>query len=165
MEVLNNTSEPWKVTLLDTGTNSMTGGRIKRAQSFIGNEPFMMTYGDGVSNIEIEKLIKFHKTHRKALTMTSNQPDGRFGALNIKENNQVNQFLEKPRGHRGWINAGFFVCEPKVFEYITEGDSTVFEETPLQYLANKFNLHLISDGACRHFFSKKKNTHFIAGEF
>jgi len=133
-EVLNNSSEPWKVTLLDTGLNSMTGGRIKRAQSFIGNEPFMMTYGDGVSDIDIEKLVKFHKNHGKAMTMTSSQPDGRFGALNIKENNQVTHFLEKPKGHSGWINAGFFVCEPKVFEYITEGDRTVFEKTPLQNL-------------------------------
>jgi len=135
MEVLNNSSEPWKITLLDTGNESMTGGRVKRAQSFVGNEPFMLTYGDGVSNIDIAELVKFHKAHGKAMTMTSAQPDGRFGALNIEENNQVTHFLEKPKGDGGWINAGFFVCEPKVFDYITEGDSTIFEQAPLQNLA------------------------------
>jgi glucose-1-phosphate cytidylyltransferase len=135
MEVLNNSSEPWKITLLDTGLDSMTGGRIKRAQDFVGNESFMLTYGDGVSNINISDLVKFHKSHGKAMTMTSAQPDGRFGALNIEENNQVTYFLEKPKGDGGWINAGFFVCEPKVFNYITEGDSTIFEQTPLQNLA------------------------------
>lgn len=135
MEVLNNSSEPWKITLLDTGLNSMTGGRVKRAQSFIGNEPFMLTYGDGVSDINIEELVKFHKSHGKVMTMTSAQPEGRFGALNIESNNQVTHFLEKPKGDGGWINAGFFVCEPKVFDYITEGDETVFEREPLQNLA------------------------------
>jgi glucose-1-phosphate cytidylyltransferase len=135
MEVLDNSSEPWKVTLLDTGLNSMTGGRVKRAQDFIGNEPFMLTYGDGVSDINIEELVKFHKSHGKAMTMTAAQPEGRFGALNITEHNKVTNFLEKPKGDGGWINAGFFICEPKVFDYITEGDSTVFEQTPLQNLA------------------------------
>ncbi len=135
MEVLNNSSEPWKITLLDTGLDSMTGGRIKRAQDFIGDEPFMLTYGDGVGDINIEELVKFHKSHGKAMTMTSAQPEGRFGALNIEENGKVSSFLEKPKGDGGWINAGFFVCEVKVFDYITEGDSTVFEQTPLQNLA------------------------------
>ena len=135
MEVHNNSSEPWKVTLLDTGLYSMTGGRIKRAEKFVGDEPFMLTYGDGVADINIQNLLDFHKSHGKAMTMTSAQPEGRFGALNIDEKNQVTNFLEKPKGDGGWINAGFFVCEPKVFEYITEGDSTVFEQTPLQTLA------------------------------
>jgi glucose-1-phosphate cytidylyltransferase len=135
MEILNNSSEPWKVTLLDTGLKSMTGGRIKKAQDFIGNEPFMLTYGDGVSDINIEELVKFHKSHGKAMTMTSNQPEGRFGALNIEDNDQVTHFLEKPKGDGGWINAGYFVCEPKVFDYITEGDGTVFEQAPLKNLA------------------------------
>ena len=135
MEILNNSSEPWKVTLLDTGLNSMTGGRVKRAQDFVGNEPFMLTYGDGVSDLNIDKLVKFHKSHGKAMTMTSVQPDGRFGALNIDENNKVHEFKEKPKGDGNWINAGFFVCEPKVFDYITEGDSTVFEQSPLMNLA------------------------------
>jgi len=135
MEIHNNHSEPWKITLLDTGIESMTGGRVKRAQAFIGDEPFMLTYGDGVSNINIEELVKFHKSHGKAMTMTSAQPEGRFGALNIEENNQVSSFQEKPKGDGGWINAGFFICEPKVFDYITEGDLTVFEQSPLQNLA------------------------------
>ena len=135
MEILNNSSEPWKVTLLDTGLNSMTGGRIKRAQKYIGNESFMLTYGDGVADININELVEFHKSHGKSMTMTSAQPEGRFGALNIKENNQVTHFLEKPKGDGGWINAGFFVCEPKVFDYINEDDSIVFEQIPLQNLA------------------------------
>jgi glucose-1-phosphate cytidylyltransferase len=137
MEVLNNSSEPWKVTLLDTGIDTMTGGRIKRAQKFIGNHSFMLTYGDGVSNIDINKLIEFHKSHRKVLTMTSAQPDGRFGALEIAKTNMVLQFKEKPKGDGSWINAGFFVCEPEVFNYIKEGDSTVFEEKPLMDLVEK----------------------------
>jgi glucose-1-phosphate cytidylyltransferase len=135
MEIHNNSSEPWKVTLLDTGFDSMTGGRIKKAQDFIGDEPFMLTYGDGVSNINIAKLVKFHKSHGKLLTMTSAQPDGRFGALEIDENNQVKEFKEKPKGDGSWINAGYFVCEPKVFDYILDGDSTVFEQEPLKNLA------------------------------
>ena len=135
MEIHNNSSEPWKVTLLDTGLESMTGGRIKRAKDFIGDEPFMLTYGDGVSDINIDNLIKFHKSHGKHMTMTSVQPDGRFGALDIGEDDKVQEFKEKPKGDGGWINAGFFVCEPKVLDYITEGDSTVFENQPLQNLA------------------------------
>jgi glucose-1-phosphate cytidylyltransferase len=113
----------------------MTGGRIKRAQEFIGNNPFMLTYGDGVSNIDISELVKFHKLHGKAMTMTSAQPDGRFGALDISKDNQVLEFKEKPKGDGSWINAGFFVCEPKVFDYIMEDDATVFEQAPLMNLA------------------------------
>jgi len=135
IEVLDNHSESWKITLLDTGLDTMTGGRIKRAQNFVGNEPFMLTYGDGVADIDIEKLVEFHKSHGKLMTMTSAQPEGRFGALNIDKENRVTSFLEKPKGDGGWINAGFFVCEPKVFDYITDGDSTVFEQSPLQNLA------------------------------
>ena len=135
IEILNNSSEPWKVTLLDTGMNSMTGGRVKRAQDIIGDNPFMLTYGDGVSDINIKELVEFHKSHKKSMTMTSVQPQGRFGALNIESNNKVTQFLEKPKGDGGWINAGFFVCESKVFDYITEGDGTIFEQSPLQNLA------------------------------
>ena len=135
MEVLNNSSEPWKVTLLDTGLNTMTGGRIKRAQKFIGDEPFMLTYGDGVSDVNIKELVAFHKSHEKALTMTSVQPEGRFGALEIDDNGHVSTFKEKPKGDGLWINGGFFVCEPKVFDYITEGDGTVFEQNPLMNLA------------------------------
>ncbi len=135
MELHNNSSEPWKVTLLDTGVDSMTGGRIKRAQKFIGDEPFMITYGDGVADIDITKLIDFHKSHGKAITITSIQPEGKFGALNIERNNKVTNFLEKPKGDgNNWINAGFFVCEPEVFDYIG-GDESIFEQETLQNLA------------------------------
>ncbi|MFL1705680.1 glucose-1-phosphate cytidylyltransferase [Campylobacter sp. MOP7] len=135
MKVLNSSSEPWVITLLDTGLDTMTGGRIKRAQDFVGNHPFMLTYGDGVSDINIQELIKFHKRHGKAMTMTSVQPEGRFGSLNIDTKNMVNEFKEKPKGDGNWINAGFFVCEPKVFSYIKEGDETIFEQEPLINLA------------------------------
>jgi glucose-1-phosphate cytidylyltransferase len=135
IEVLNNNSEPWKVTLLDTGLHSMTGGRIKRAENFIGKEPFMLTYGDGVADIDISELVKFHKLHGKLMTMTSAQPDGRFGALEIAADDKVLEFKEKPKGDGSWINAGYFVCEPEVFDYITEGDGTVFEQAPLREIA------------------------------
>ena len=141
MEIHNNSSEPWKVTLLDTGLDSMTGGRIKRAQDFIGDKPFMLTYGDGVSDINIKELVRFHKAHGKAMTMTSAQPDGRFGALNIDDNNKVKEFKEKPKGDGSWINAGYFICEPKVFDYIVDGDSSVFEQKPLMNLAKDGEVH------------------------
>jgi len=141
MEIHNNSSEPWKVTLLDTGLDSMTGGRIKRAQDFVGEEPFMLTYGDGVADINIVKLVKFHQSHGKSMTMTSAQPDGRFGALNIDDNNKVKEFKEKPKGDGSWINAGYFVCEPKVFDYIVDGDSSVFEQKPLMNLAKDGEVH------------------------
>lgn len=134
MEILNNSSEPWKITLLDTGLDTMTGGRIKKAQNFVGNEPFMLTYGDGVSDIDLNNLIAFHKSHGKAITISSTQPDGRFGALNLN-GDKVESFLEKPKGDGGWINIGYFVCEPKVFDYIDTGDEVVFEQVPLEKLA------------------------------
>jgi glucose-1-phosphate cytidylyltransferase len=141
MEIHNNSSEPWKVTLLDTGLDSMTGGRIKRAQDFVGEEPFMLTYGDGVADINIVKLVKFHQSHGKSMTMTSAQPDGRFGALNIDDNNKVKEFKEKPKGDGSWINAGYFVCEPKVFDYIVDGDSSIFEQESLMNLAKDGEVH------------------------
>lgn len=135
MEIHNNSSEPWKVTLLDTGLSTMTGGRIKRAQKFIGDESFMLTYGDGVSDIDIKNLVEFHRTHDGAVTMTSVQPEGRFGALDIEKDGQVSNFVEKPKGDGHWINAGFFVCDSKVFDYLKDGDSTIFEQAPLKNLA------------------------------
>lgn len=141
MEVHNNSSEPWKVTLLDTGQNSMTGGRVKRAQNIVGDEPFMLTYGDGVADIDIGDLVQFHKSHGKAVTMTSAQPDGRFGALDVGMDNIVKEFKEKPRGDGSWINAGYFVCEPIVFDYILDGDETVFEKGPLMNLAKDHQLY------------------------
>ena len=140
MEVHNNSSEPWKVTLIDTGANTMTGGRIKRAAKYIGNESFLLTYGDGVSDIDISASIEFHKKHKKLITMTSVQPAGRFGALDIKEDNSVTSFIEKPNGDGNWINGGFFVCQPEVLNYI-EDDSTVFEKEPLEKLAKNGELY------------------------
>tara|TARA_B100001109_G_scaffold255510_1_gene258896 strand:- start:3908 stop:4678 length:771 start_codon:yes stop_codon:yes gene_type:complete len=140
MDIHNNSSEPWKVTLLETGLNTMTGGRIKRAAKHINNEPFLLTYGDGVADVDIAKTIEFHKTHGKLITMTSVQPAGRFGALDINESNQVSNFIEKPKGEGKWINGGFFVCEPEVLNYI-DNDSTVFEKAPLESLANEGELY------------------------
>jgi glucose-1-phosphate cytidylyltransferase len=135
MEVLNNQAEPWKITVLDTGLNTLTGGRIKRAEKFLINEPFMLTYGDGVANIDIEKLLLFHQVHGKAITMTAVQPEGRFGAMELGEGHRVNNFMEKPKGDGSWINGGFFVCEPMIFDYLTEGDQTVWERKPLEEMA------------------------------
>ncbi|GAV22602.1 glucose-1-phosphate cytidylyltransferase [Carboxydothermus pertinax] len=130
--------EPWKVTLVDTGIDTMTGGRIKRIQPYIGNETFMLTYGDGVADVDINKLIQFHRKHKKIATVTAAQPSGRFGALNI-ENDEVISFIEKPQGDGGWVNAGFFVLEPEVFNYI-EGDQTIWEKEPLETLAKNGQL-------------------------
>jgi glucose-1-phosphate cytidylyltransferase len=129
-----NYAEPWKVTMIDTGEETMTGGRIKRARKYVGDETFMLTYGDGVGDIDIKELFEFHKSHHKAMTLTSVQPEGRFGSLKIDKHNKVESFQEKPKGDGGWINAGFFVCEPRIFDYI-KGDSTVFELEPLEELA------------------------------
>ena len=135
MKVHNNSSEPWKVTLLDTGLNAMTGARIKKAKEHIGNETFMLTYGDGVADINVKKTLEFHKKHGKFMTMTSAQPDGRFGALDINENDKVVAFKEKPKGDGSWINAGYFVCQPEVLDYIPQGDDAVLEQEPLKNLA------------------------------
>ena len=134
MTTLESNTEKWKVTVLDTGLNTMTGGRIKRAAKYL-NEPFMLTYGDGVSNVNIEELLNFHNNHSEKVTMTCVQPEGRFGAVDINtQNNVINSFIEKPRGDGAWINGGFFVCDPIVFNYI-EDDSTVFEKNPLENMA------------------------------
>ena len=135
IKIHNNSSEPWKVTLIDTGLDTMTGGRIKQAKRYIGNERFMLTYGDGVGNINIKKLLDFHNSHDGYITVTSVQPEGRFGALNIEDNNQVKSFMEKPKGDGNWINAGFFVCEPEVFDYIDNETDSIFEQEPLRSLA------------------------------
>ena len=131
----NSTSEPWKITLVDTGLDTMTGGRIKRVQKYIGNEPFMLTYGDGVGNINIPELIDFHKQNKKTVTLTAVLPDGKFGALQLNNSDDITEFREKPAGDGSWINGGFFVCEPEIFDYITKGDSTIFEREPLEKLA------------------------------
>jgi glucose-1-phosphate cytidylyltransferase len=129
-------AEPWKVTLIDTGTDTMTGGRIRRVKKYVGDEPFMLTYGDGVADINISNLLAFHKNHGKLITMTSVQPEGRFGALSIDSNCKVLNFQEKPKGDGALINGGFFVCEPRVVDYIKD-DATIFEREPLEILARE----------------------------
>jgi glucose-1-phosphate cytidylyltransferase len=136
MEVLSNASEPWTVTLIDTGLHTMTGGRIKKAQKHIGEETFLLTYGDGLSDVNISELVKFHKSHGKILTMTSVMPEGRFGALTIQDDNRVLSFDEKPRGDNRFINGGYFVCDHKIFNYIND-DAEVFEQIPMKKLAEE----------------------------
>ncbi|MCQ2410719.1 MAG: glucose-1-phosphate cytidylyltransferase [Elusimicrobiaceae bacterium] len=133
--------EPWKVTMLYTGKDTMTGGRIKKATPYINNEPFLLTYGDGVSDVDIASLIKDHRAAGKLITMTAVKPSGRFGALSIDGNNTITSFIEKPKGDGSWINGGFFVCEPQVMDYIDEGDDVIFERTPLEKLAKAGQLH------------------------
>lgn len=140
-EVHSNTCEPWKVTLLDTGRDTMTGGRILRAKPFLKDKPFMLTYGDGVANIDVRSLVDFHERHGKAVTMTIVQPEGRFGAVAPDEDGRIERFTEKPKGDGTWINGGFFVCRPDVFDYIREGDATIFERAPLETLANAKQLY------------------------
>lgn len=135
IDIHNNDSEPWRITLLDTGESAMTGARIKRARSYVGEETFMLTYGDGLSDINMDDQLAFHRNHGKAITMAAVQPDGRFGTFEYEANGAVNHFLEKPKGDGSWINGGFFICEPRVFDYISNGDETVFEQDPLQSLA------------------------------
>jgi len=136
MEIHNNSVEPWKVTLIDTGDKSMTGGRLKRVRDYIGNETFCFTYGDGVSDINIKQLIDFHKAHKTMATLTAVKPPGRFGVINITEDHpRIQGFCEKPQGDDAWINAGFFVMEPQVLDYIAD-DSTVWEQEPMKKLAS-----------------------------
>ncbi|HPQ35618.1 MAG TPA: glucose-1-phosphate cytidylyltransferase [Tenuifilaceae bacterium] len=130
-----NQAEKWKVTLIDTGQDTMTGSRIKKVREYIGDERFMLTYGDGVSDIDIESLVSYHSNHGKAITMTSVQPEGRYGSLVINDDKKVLSFQEKPKGDGAWINAGFFVCEPSVFDYIPDGEKVIFEREPLEGLA------------------------------
>ncbi len=133
--------EPWKVTMLYTGQNTMTGGRIKKATKYIDNEPFLLTYGDGVSDVNIKDLIDSHQKSGKLITMTAVKPTGRFGALVIDNTNTITSFIEKPKGDGAWINGGFFVCQPEVMDYIAEGNDVIFEREPLEKLASSGQLH------------------------
>ena len=141
MRVHNTYTEPWKVTLVETGLNTMTGGRVKRVKEFLpDDEPFMLTYGDGVCDIDLNKLLEFHKSHGKLATLTAINPDGRFGVLQIDEDDSsIDRFAEKEKNDVGWINGGFMVLEPEVLDYI-EGDETVFEKEPLENLAGDHEL-------------------------
>ena len=129
-----NTNEKWKITLVDTGLNTQTGSRIKKAKKYINKKTFLLTYGDGVGDIDIKETIKFHKKHGKLITMTSAQPAGRFGSINTDEYNKVIEFNEKPQGDNSWINAGYFVCEPEVLDYISDNDDVIWEQEPLKNL-------------------------------
>ncbi|MCM1992622.1 glucose-1-phosphate cytidylyltransferase [Oceanirhabdus seepicola] len=143
MTIHSNVAEPWKVTLVDTGLDTMTGGRLKRVQKYVGNETFMLTYGDGVCDVNIIDLLNFHKESGKIGTLTAIQPGGRFGVLDIGEDNStITSFVEKAKEDGGWINGGFMVLEPSIFDYI-EGDSTIFEKEPLESLTriNKLNAY------------------------
>lgn len=134
MVVHNNISEPWKVTLVDTGLNTMTGGRVKRIQKYIGNEPFMLTYGDGVSNVNIKSLLEFHQSHGKIGTMSVYNAGQRFGIIDMDKESNVKQFREKSIDDGSLINIGFMIMNPEIFDYI-DGDDTVFEKKPLETLA------------------------------
>lgn len=138
LEVHSNEAESWQVTLIDTGLNTMTGGRVKRIAPHIDSENFCLTYGDGLSNINISDLVSFHEKHGKLATITSVQPPGRFGSLEVEENRVVG-FTEKPNGEGGWINGGFFVLNKKVFELIKD-DTTVWEQEPLRGLSQNGQL-------------------------
>lgn len=139
MTVHNNVSEPWKVTVVDTGLNTMTGGRVKRIAPYVGDEPFMLTYGDGVADIRIDELVRFHQEHGKIATLTGVNVTQRFGILDIDEEGAINEFREKKRDDGGIINGGYMVLEPAVFDYI-EGDDTIFEQKPLNRLAEEGQL-------------------------
>ena len=140
MEVHDNYSEPWRVSLIDTGLNTMTGGRVKRIQKYINNETFMLTYGDGVSDVNISELLRFHRNHGKTATLTAVNAGQRFGVLEIdKDTQEINAFREKSQADGSRINAGYMVLEPEIFDYI-EGDNTIFEKEPLEALAAKGEL-------------------------
>ncbi|MBQ8501925.1 MAG: glucose-1-phosphate cytidylyltransferase [Bacteroides sp.] len=143
IKIHDNHSEDWKVTMIDTGLNTMTGSRLKRVQKYIGNERFCLTYGDGVADLNIKETIDAHQRSGAAISMTVFQPAGRFGAVEIDpQNGMITSFLEKPDGEGYWINAGFFVCEPEVFDYLPENDDTViFEKQPLEQLVADGKMH------------------------
>ncbi len=136
MKIHQNGTEQWKVTLIDTGEKTMTGGRLKRVKDYIGDETFCLTYGDGVTDLNIKELIDFHRDQKALATLTAVQPPGRFGAFNLDRNqHKISTFKEKPQGDSAWINGGFFVLEPGVMDYI-EGDSIVWEREPMEKLAH-----------------------------
>jgi len=135
MEVHQNTAEQWRVTLVDTGADTQTGGRVKRVAPYLGGERFMMTYGDGVADVDLSALLAFHEAHGRLATVTAVQPPGRFGALDLADDEHVvRSFVEKPSGDDAWMNGGFFVLEPAALDYIA-GDKTLWEKEPLEHLA------------------------------
>lgn len=143
VKILDNHSENWKVTMIDTGLNTMTGGRIKRIQKYIGNNRFLLTYGDGVSDVNILETIVAHEKSGAAVSLTAFSPQGKFGSLQIDAaTDKITSFQEKPTGDKNWVNAGYFVCEPEVFDYIPENDdSVIFERGPLEMMAREGKMH------------------------
>jgi glucose-1-phosphate cytidylyltransferase len=139
MKIFNNTAEPWKVSLIETGADTMTGGRIKRIKDLIGNEPFMITYGDGVADINIDELVKKHKKSGKILTLSTIQLEPRFGTIKFSQNDIIKEFKEKDKFEEGWINGGYMVAEPEFFNYLID-DSTVLEKYPMTALAKEGQL-------------------------
>lgn len=139
MRIHNNVAEPWKVTIIDTGYETLTGGRMKRVRNYIGNETFMMTYGDGVCDVNIREVARYHKRHGKIATITAVQPGGRFGTLEIQEDGTIRQFSEKKKEDGGWINGGYMVLQPQIFDYV-DGDMTAFEKEPLERLSKEGQL-------------------------
>ena len=139
MIIHDNLAEPWKVTVVDTGLDTMTGGRIKRIGKYLNNEPFMVTYGDGVSDVNIKELVEFHLQHGKMMTLTGVRPEGRFGIMDFSTNNAVSEFREKSIDDSGWINGGFLVCNPEVLDYIRD-DSIMLEREPMYEIAHKGEL-------------------------
>lgn len=140
VEIHKNEAEPWKVTLVDTGDQTMTGGRVKRVQKYVGDEEFMLTYGDGLSDVNIAELVKYHQRKKQYATLTAVRPAGRFGALNMTAEGTVNEFVEKPKGDGDYVNGGFFVLGPQVFDYIKD-DTTIWERAPLENLAKDRQLN------------------------
>jgi len=136
-----NVAEPWKVTLVDTGLNAQTGARVKKIQKYVGDEPFFLTYGDGVSDININDLLEHHKASGKTATITAIQPGGRFGVLDIDDDNTIRSFVEKAKEDGGWINGGFMVLEPGVFDYLSEKDNCIFEREPMVNMAKDAQLN------------------------
>lgn len=140
VEFLNSASEPWTITLVDTGENSLTGGRLRRVREYLGDETFCMTYGDGVTDLDIPKVIEFHREHKGLATLTAMQPPGRYGAFTLRKDQKlIDNFAEKPLGDGAWVNGGFFVLEPEVIDYI-DGDLVTWEQEPMQNLARDGNL-------------------------
>lgn len=163
MEVHQNSAEPWRVTVVDTGEGTMTGGRLKRVKDYIGKETFCATYGDGVGNIDIKRLLNFHRDQKALATLTAVQPPGRFGAFTLEmDQTLINSFREKPKGdgEGAWVNGGFFVLEPDVFDYVA-GDATIWEREPMEKLAEKGRLAAYRHNSFWQPMDTLKDKHFL----
>lgn len=161
MELLTQSPEPWQVTLVDTGDTTMTGGRLKRVKQYLNDESFCLTYGDGVSDVNIKELIEFHKKEQSLATLTAVQPPGRFGAIALaSEQSRIHEFHEKPAGDGAWVNGGYFVCEPGVLDYI-DGDDTVWEDSPLSRIAKAGKLSAYRHTGFWHPMDTLRDKHYL----